>query len=150
MLGAIGRLWAKIVEWAKVDPGMKIGLLIIFVLSIAALTGATYDIIRKQRGGGMQALQMVPDFQQIGDDIGDGVEGSYSGKKNKGKTNAERRQFLSKPYMTYAGHGIPLKDEEKLPVASNNPMLMVHNLGLQCKPECCPSDYSCDNGCMCI
>lgn len=66
--------------------------------------------------------------------------------------------FESRPNL-YAGSPLPLKDSPtETPNYSNGPsvdgtnntppaMFMFANN--QCKPECCPSTYSCNGGCVC-
>lgn len=56
---------------------------------------------------------------------------------------------FGQPNHTYYGHGIPLQHEDIQPGKIWNPLLTYHNLNLKCSPDCCPSPYSCDKGCVC-
>ena len=86
--------------------------------------------------------------------------------KPEGKSNwrhAPSNLPLYKPSTLYTPQGtpLPLKNQAKitsLPLKSNAPsvdgtsnapqnmFMFAYN---QCRPECCPSTYSCDHGCVC-
>ena len=79
------------------------------------------------------------------EDISQGVPVSYSGQINTpGRVPRPQKQ---NSIYTYYGHGIPLITTKPGPI--QNPLLLPHNMGLRCAPECCPSPYSCDHGCLC-
>jgi hypothetical protein len=90
-------------------------------------------------------------FSMIGEKEMEGIlekEGgpSWSGRENP--VNKDRPVYMvDKNPITYYGHGIPLIPVEPGPIL--DPMKIVHNSGLAVRPECCPSPYSTDRGCVC-
>jgi hypothetical protein len=71
---------------------------------------------------------------------------SWSGRPNPVKK--DRPVYMTdKNPIVYYGHGIPLVPVEPGPIL--DPMKIVHNSGLAVRPECCPSPYSTDRGCVC-
>ena len=105
-------------------------ILLLIVLVTPILTA------NKIQSGGMSTLS---------EDISQGVPVSYSGQINTpGRVPRPQKQ---NSIYTYYGHGIPLITTKPGPI--QNPLLLPHNMGLRCAPECCPSPYSCDHGCLC-
>ena len=50
---------------------------------------------------------------------------------------------------TYFGSGIPIATDQTCTYESDGES-MFYLKNFRCAPECCPSPYSCDNGCVCI
>lgn len=112
---------------------LMLGILVTVI--IAGMLSWTYP----QQGG-------AP-FSLLTDDIGKGVPGSYSGIPAGPDL---RKQIYVAPLgalvPTYYGNGIPLVDRP--PGIFENRVTPHHNP--KCAPECCPSPYSCDRGCLCV
>jgi len=89
-------------------------------------------------------------FSEIGQDIGEGVPGSYSNRPNP----ADPTKPILYPGLgllpTYYGHGIPLETPAPGPLDPTVGPLSPHHLNPKCSPRCCPSPYSCDHGCLCV
>ena len=95
---------------------------------------------------------IIGPFSYMDEDIGQGVPGSMSGVHNKAAAPvAEPVCNKNQPERVYYGHGVPLRYEDRAPgpLVDNNGTLHMHHLCVDCKPECCPSPYSCDHGCLC-
>lgn len=126
---------------------MIIPLALILIIIIALATSSPLI----QWGGSGSGSGSSRPFSNIGEDIGQGVTGSYSGRPN-GPTDRLRalgENTSQKPPMTYYGHGIPLKAGERSPGPFLNPLKTPHHKSPKCSPKCCPSPYSCDHGCVC-
>lgn len=94
---------------------------------------------------------MSKPFSGIEEDMGHGVPGSYSGQPNgPDPTKQQYHAPKGKLVPTYYGHGIPLKDNDRFPGPFEGPRLTSHHFNPKCAPECCPSPYSCDRGCLCV
>jgi hypothetical protein len=88
-------------------------------------------------------------FSDIDAHIGEGVPGSYGNIVNG--PDLTKPQYTAKKDVvlpTYYGHGIPLYDRAPGPFESQR--LSSHYFNPKCAPECCPSPYSCDKGCLCV
>lgn len=99
-----------------------------------------------------QLAQYGGHFSFIEDDMGDGVPNSYSRKPHppqpdRPKFNKALHSSTVNPPPTFYGHGAPLRPDPPKPF--ENPLPLPHHLNLECSPECCPSPYSCDRGCVC-
>lgn len=117
-------------------------LLIVIVIGIIGIPGTNI-----QHGGQSGSKP----FSKISEDIGNGVPGSYSGQPNgpdptKPRYTAPKGQLVP----TYYGFGIPLADNYRFPGPFEGPRLTSHHFNPKCAPECCPSPYSCDRGCLCV
>ncbi len=105
-------------------------------------------IIRPVQGQMQQGGSLNAPFSLLTSKEMDGIP-SLAGKVNpKNESRPVMGKDQSKgPAMTYYGHGIPLRPVEPGPLL--DPLKIVHNAGIAVKPECCPSPYSYDNGCLC-
>jgi hypothetical protein len=97
----------------------------------------------------VQAQQGGRPFSDINTHMGKGVPGSYADIPNgpdptKQQYAAKKDQLLP----TYYGHGIPL--HTRAPGPFEGPPLTSHAFNPKCSPDCCPSPYSCDKGCLCV
>jgi hypothetical protein len=89
-------------------------------------------------------------FSYLNEDISDGIDGSWSKRENIGSARWNARIEHGDGIPTFYGHGIPLLYEQRLPGKfSEEPMLIAHNLNPKIAPECCPSPFSTDRGCLC-
>ena len=89
-------------------------------------------------------------FSYLTEDISDGMNGSWSKRENVGSRRWNARIEHGDGIPTFYGHGIPLLYEQRLPGKSDQePMLIAHNLNPKIAPECCPSPFSTDRGCLC-
>ena len=112
------------------------------LLICATLTNRSNAI---QSGGATRPFSMLDEKEMAGILEQEGGP-SWSGKQNP--ANKERPVFMAdKTPITYYGHQIPLVSPEPGPIL--DPMKIVHNSGLAVRPECCPSPYSTDRGCVC-
>jgi hypothetical protein len=105
-------------------------------------------IIRPVQGQMQQGGSLNAPFSLLTSKEMDGIP-SLAGKVNP---KNESRPVIGKdqskgPAMTYYGHGMSLRPVEPGPLL--DPLKIVHNAGIAVKPECCPSPYSYDNGCLC-
>lgn len=99
-------------------------------------------------GASQQAQNGGAPFSGIGQHIGQGISGSYSNIVNGPDPTKQMIHPTKNPLPTYYGHGIPLQPVQPGPFDS--PPITPHNLNAKCSPECCPSPYSCDHGCLCV
>jgi hypothetical protein len=113
--------------------------LVLLISLLLLLTFVKYD--NGQYGG-----TVMGPFQTLTEPEMEGVPGSWSNKPNA-KNTARPIMMKDKNPITYYGHGMPLVPVEPGPII--NPMHIVHNTGLAVSPECCPSPYSTDSGCVC-
>lgn len=118
----------------------KLAILLMLVISLALVMSVNINF-KWQLGG-----TVMGPFQTLTEVEMDGVPGSWSGKVNP-KNPARPIMMADKNPITYYGHGIPLVPVEPGPII--NPMHIVHNTGLAVSPDCCPSPYSTDRGCLC-
>ena len=117
----------------------------LIALSIALLLALLLKSPRTQRGGSGRPFSMLEE-KEMGGILEQEGGPSWSGRENP--KNTERPVFMAdKNPITYYGHGIPLVPVEPGPIL--DPMKIVHNSGLAVRPECCPSPYSTDRGCVC-
>jgi hypothetical protein len=94
-----------------------------------------------QRGG-----TVMGPFQTLTEKEMDGVPDSWSGRPNP--SNPSRPIYVAdRNPITYYGHNIPPIPVEPGPLL--HPMNIAPNSGLAVLPECCPSPYSTDRGCLC-
>lgn len=103
----------------------------------------------KQNGGGDLSLNFSP----MTDDISQGNPVSWSGRENL-PGHHSGNEFADQPALTFWGSGIPLTHETRLGIPDPvvRPRDRIHTLSsanVKCSPECCPSPYSCDHGCLC-
>ena len=129
-----------------------IALLVIVCVCVWARARA-----RSQDGGApadpqLKALSGTAPFSGLDDHIGDGVHASYDNIINAEPTQTKR---LTNPLTpigtllpTYQGHSLPLTPVDNTTLWG--PPITPHYLNVRCSPECCPSPYSCDHGCLCI
>ena len=92
----------------------------------------------------------------IKDDIANGNPVSWSGIRNDIPLPKSHKPIfkpwnpqMQSPTQTYQGFGIPLKSNEfqtqhimEIPTLSG--------MNVKCSIHCCPSQYTCDKGCLCI
>lgn len=123
-----------------------------YVVIVTIVLIVMYFAISSQQKGGAPAdpqLQNVSGpFSGIGSFIGDGVCSSWDNKPNGPDRKKPQLNPTDQPLMTYYGHGIPL--DPSPPGDFDGMPITPHNLNPKCAPECCPSPYSCDHGCLCI
>lgn len=86
--------------------------------------------------------------------LGEGVPGSYDGKviRPTGGCGVSRypcsAPAVAGPIYVPQGTPLPLKHEERAVMPPADSMfLFTHN---QASPECCPSTWSTDRGCVCM
>lgn len=101
-----------------------------------------------QSGGGLEL-----NFSDLTDDISKGNPISWSARQNLPGPHSGT-EFAETPAFTFWGSGIPLTHETRVgkPDPVIRPQDRIHTLSsanLRCSPECCPSPYSCDHGCVC-
>jgi len=102
----------------------------------------------KQHGGSLNAPFSLLESKEMAGILESEGGPSWSGRVNPSNpTRPVKIDSASSPPMTYYGHTIPLKPVEPGPII--NPLKIVHNTKLAFKPECCPSPYSSDAGCLC-
>ncbi len=116
-------------------------MMLIHLLIIILVLLIIRPIALEQQGGGLNAPFSMLEAKEM-----EGIP-SWSGKPNPKNESRPVKITGNGPQMTYYGHGIPLKPVEPGPIM--NPLKLVHNAGIAVKPECCPSPYSYDNGCLC-
>jgi hypothetical protein len=112
-----------------------------------ALGERTRPLASPIMSGGAGGMAQV--FSGLRDDISKGVPGSYSNVQNgpdptKQKYTTKTAELLP----TFYGHGIPLVSQPPGPF--DGVPLTSHHFNAKCSPECCPSPYSCDKGCLCV
>lgn len=79
----------------------------------------------------------------IEDDIKQGNPASWSGRPNPPGKGEE----LDNPQIVYQGTPLPLAYETRLATSPVDSMFYLARY--RCSPDCCPSPYSCDHGCVC-
>jgi hypothetical protein len=115
-------------------------ILVLLILQPLAFNG--------QHGGSLNAPFSLLESKEMAGILESEGGPSWSGRVNpKNPERPVKATYTSSPPMTYYGHGIPLKPVEPGPIM--NPLKIVHNTKLAFKPECCPSPYSSDQGCLC-
>lgn len=118
--------------------------LIFLILILILITLKSKDMIDHTGG------TVMGPFSYLTEDISDGNPASYAKVVNKGSLRYDRRMEHGDGIATFYGHGIPLAHETRLPGPfDKGSLLLPHNLNPKCSPECCPSPYSCDRGCLC-
>ena len=100
----------------------------------------------KQHGGG--TLSGNAPFGLIDDFVGKGVKGSYAKILNGPDETKQQLQPTLSPKPTFYGHSIPLIPQ--VPGKFWGNPITPHHKNPKCAPECCPSPYSCDKGCLCV
>lgn len=83
-------------------------------------------------------------FSDINMSIAEGNPISWAGIKNQ--PGDKRPQYNQNPNLVFQGHNFPLARETYQPLKGEN-TLVTHKM--KCSPDCCPSPYSCDHGCLC-
>lgn len=127
------------------------------VIIIFVIVGLTYVVLPIMQGhkavsvspqkGGHHKLEL--NFSEITDDISTGNNASWSNKKNiSGPHHASRPEYTEQKF-TFWGHGVPLAHETKLGKQYGQKIPTLSGMNLKCSPDCCPSPYSCDGGCVC-
>ena len=124
---------------------LAIVIVIIVIISYLVISGHL-----SQQVGGSRTTRLSGNapFSLLGQNISDGVQGSYAGIINGPDPTKQQLSPTDLPLPTYYGHSIPL-----LPVTPgpfDTPPITPHHLNAKCSPECCPSPYSCDHGCLCV
>jgi hypothetical protein len=87
-------------------------------------------------------------FSLIDTHMGTGVKGTYANIINGPDETKQMIKPTSTPLITYYGHGIPLYPVQ--PGKFDQAPMSPHHLNPKCSPDCCPSPYSCDKGCLCV
>lgn len=90
------------------------------------------------------------DFSVLDDYVGKGVPGSYANRINDPDPTKQMLFPTTDLLPTYYGHGIPLTPHDRKPGPLYGKPITPHHLNAKCSPECCPSPYSCDHGCLCV
>jgi hypothetical protein len=89
-------------------------------------------------------------FASIRHNVGNGVKGSYANMINGPDPTKQKINPTKVLLPTYYGHGIPLAPNMLAPGPLWGQSITPHHLNAKCSPECCPSPYSCDHGCLCV
>jgi hypothetical protein len=126
---------------------MSIIRLIILLLLIGIVFYLTNRKQKKQKGGSYRLAGNAP-FSLVDDYIGKGIKGSYANIINGPDETKQKLNPTEKPRMTFYGHSIPLVPQE--PGKFWGIPMTPHHKNPKCAPECCPSPYSCDKGCLCV
>lgn len=116
-------------------------LILILVLLLASVM-LLAPVPCTQKGG-----TVMGPFQTLTEQEMEGVPGTWSGKPNAKNNDSRPIMVADKNPITYYGHGIPIIPVEPGPII--NPLKIAHNSGIAVLPECCPSPYSTDRGCLC-
>lgn len=133
-------------------------MLSLFTLLVVVLMLWTLTLGPTSQDGGapadpqLKGLSGTAPFSGLDNHIGDGVHASYDNILNGEPEHTKRITNPLTPIgtllPTYQGHSLPLT-----PVGNTTlwgPPITPHHLNVKCAPECCPSPYSCDHGCLCI
>ncbi len=83
-------------------------------------------------------------FGEINDNISIGNPSSWSNRINP---SLHKNKYGERDAIIYHGYGIPLPHEDRPTKPVEKSMVYLENY--KCAPECCPSVYTCDNGCVC-
>lgn len=119
-------------------------MLLFIILSVISIICLLLILTPYSQTGGT----MPRPFSDINEIHGIDVVGSVNGQVPS--LTREDWPLISKQLEhTYYGHDIPLSHEDRKPGKIENPLQISHNLGVRCSPDCCPSPYSCDRGCLC-
>lgn len=127
--------------------------MLIVVLILAWKVNVPPKKLFTQLGGSRAGSGMLSGnapFSLLGQDMGQGVQGSYAGVIN-GPDPTKQILYpysLKSPLPTYYGHSLPLKPATPGPFVDSP--ITPHHLNAKCSPDCCPSPYSCDHGCLCV
>jgi hypothetical protein len=84
-------------------------------------------------------------YGALDNDIAIGNPVSWSNRINR---FVDKNKKMDGPFSVYQGTPIPLKYEDRMQKLPKNSMFYFANY--KCSPECCPSPYSCDHGCVCF
>src|SRR3989338_2420843 len=111
------------------------------ILGIILVLGWILNNVRE--GFGTRGIYGNIQSSSIDDDISQGNSSSWSRRPNPLGKGPE----LDNPQIVYQGTPLPLAYETRLatPPADSMFYLARH----RCSPDCCPSPYSCDHGCVC-
>lgn len=130
---------------------MQMYIILIFAIGLIYIMSPwlMQNFSQRQHGGNLGAY-----FSEITDDISKGNAVSWSNRKNSPGPHAGN-EFADQPAFTFWGSGIPLIHETRLgipdPVIRKKHRIeTLSSANLRCSPECCPSPYSCDHGCLCF
>jgi hypothetical protein len=116
---------------------------VIFLIILLILLAGLRRVSSAQTGG-----TVMGPFKTLSENEMDGVPGSWSGKPTASGAGTRPILVADKNPITYYGHGIPLRPVEPGPM-DRDPLMLPHNTDLAVRPECCPSPYSTDRGCLC-
>ena len=116
----------------RINTGLLILLLFLFLL-------LTIPSLKRQSGGASFTFSAINSPQMEGIPTLAGIPNPANPKRPVMR--------LDKDVITYYGHGLPLTPVKPGPIVG--PLKIAHNSGIATLPECCPSPYSSDNGCLC-
>lgn len=126
------------------------------VIIIFVIVGLAYVVLPLMSGTKAQAPTQAQkggylelNFSEITDDISTGNNLSWSNKKNVSGPHHSSRPEYTEQKFTFWGHGVPLAHETKLGKHYSQKIPTLSGMNLRCSPECCPSPYNCDGGCVC-
>lgn len=138
-------------QWKYVALGMV--LIVGMVLVHVHVLQSSQSPQSPQNGGAPanpQLQNVSGPFSKIGAFVGEGLSGTWDNKINGPDTTKQQLNRSEHPLMTYYGHSVPLLDEVRQPGDFDSMPITPHSLNPKCAPECCPSPYSCDHGCLCV
>ncbi len=118
------------------------------IFSIILLILLTGSIVLTRPAAAQTGGTVMGPFKTLSENEMDGVPGSWSGKPTASGLDTRPILVADKKQITYYGHGIPLRPVEPGPMYGE-PLKLPHNTDLAVRPECCPSPYSTDRGCLC-
>ena len=125
---------------------------LLIIIIVATNHKCLVQSLKTQVGGAIShSPNLQLKFSDIRNDISQGVPGSYSGYKNTHDSNPRRqRPLYNRNPVTIWGNQVPIcKQTAPANFAGQDRIHSLSALQLKCSPECCPSPYSCDHGCVC-
>ena len=96
---------------------------------------------------GRSLLEGFRPFSYLGENIKDGNSASWADRVNP-YINKDQFTPYNQPMYVYQGSSAPLLHQMKPTTIPKDTMFYLANA--KCSPECCPSPYSCDTGCVCM
>lgn len=81
--------------------------------------------------------------------MSDGVDNSVDGIPNVDRDYSSPLYQKRKPYIVYQGTPGPLMMEARPSDLPDDDEKISYFNNFQCSTKCCPSPFSCDNGCVC-
>ena len=115
---------------------------------IAILAFMLYQSLDKPKQVGGGKLSGNAPFSLVNEFVGQGIKGSYANMINGPDETKQILTPTQNPLPTFYGHSIPLLPQS--PGKFIGQPITPHHKNPKCAPECCPSPYSCDKGCLCV